>query len=58
MNSILVYCGHEVLHSFFPFNWELHPPTHSKKLAMNIWGVSCWVIIAYYCYAIDFFVKI
>ena len=58
MNSILVYCGHEVLHSFFPFNWELHPPTHSKKLAMNIWGTSCWVIIAYYCYIIGFFVKI
>ncbi|XP_028405101.1 heparan-alpha-glucosaminide N-acetyltransferase-like isoform X2 [Dendronephthya gigantea] len=58
MNSILVYCGHEVLHSFFPFNWELHPPTHGKKLAMNVWGVGLWVLIAYYCYKIDFFVKI
>ncbi|CAB3994078.1 heparan-alpha-glucosaminide N-acetyltransferase-like [Paramuricea clavata] len=40
MNSILVYCGHGVLHFYFPFNWELHPPTHSKKLAMNIWGCT------------------
>ncbi|XP_046863159.1 heparan-alpha-glucosaminide N-acetyltransferase-like isoform X2 [Xenia sp. Carnegie-2017] len=58
MNSILVYCGHEILTFYFPFNWELDKPTHSKKLAMNLWGASCWVIIAYYLYKINFFVKI
>ena len=58
MNSIAVYCGSEVLGKYFPFRWEPVYNTHAEFLAMNVIGVSLWVLISYYMYAIDFFVKI
>ncbi|XP_789038.4 heparan-alpha-glucosaminide N-acetyltransferase isoform X2 [Strongylocentrotus purpuratus] len=58
MNSIAVYCGSEVLGKYFPFCWEPVFNTHAELLAMNVIGASLWVLISYYMYAIDFFVKI
>ncbi|CAK8692393.1 unnamed protein product [Clavelina lepadiformis] len=59
MNSILLYVGHEVLHGCIPFAWgATEYSTHAEYLAMNVIGVGCWVLIAYYCSYIKFFVKI
>lgn len=60
MNSIVMYCGHELLGTYFPFSTRIyvHPPTHTMSLISNILGVSAWITIAYYFYKIKFFVKI
>lgn len=59
MNSILLYVGHEVFQDFIPFSWGAGATsTHGELLAMNMLGTTYWVIIAYYCYKINFFVKI
>ena len=57
MNSILVYMGHEVFHHYFPFSWNA-PQKQLDMLAQSSSGALLWVIIAYYMYFIDFFVKI
>jgi heparan-alpha-glucosaminide N-acetyltransferase len=60
MNSIAVYCGHEILDAFVPFHFITSPgyTTHAPYLTENLIGVGCWVIIAWYWFSIDFFVKI
>jgi len=59
MNSILLYVGHETLGGFIPFSWGItDTATHAEWLTMNLLGVSYWVLIAYYCYKINFFLKI
>jgi len=57
MNSILIYCSHEILNSYFPFSFYT-PNTHLGYLASNLVGVSCWLIIAYRMYQLKFFVNI
>jgi heparan-alpha-glucosaminide N-acetyltransferase len=58
MNSILMYVGSEVLFQF-PFTYEIYTnPTHSNLLLMNVVGTVSWVVVAFYCYKIKFFVKI
>jgi len=57
MNSILMYCGHEILGSYFPFSWDA-PFTHMGQLRMNLVGVSVWLFIAYYAFLQDFFIAI
>lgn len=57
MNSILVYAGSETLKGWFPFSWHAQQ-LNLYLLAENLTGVALWVIIAYYLYTIDFFVKI
>jgi len=59
MNSILLYVGHEVFSDYVPFSWGItQHDTHMKWIAMNMIGVGYWVLIAYYCYKIKFFLKI
>ncbi len=59
MNSILLYVGHEVFADYVPFSWGLtQHDGHDKWLAMNLLGVTYWVLIAYYCFRIKFFLKI
>lgn len=59
MNSILVYCGHELLGGRFPFSWSVTGyVTHAEKLAMNLVGTAAWVFIAYYLHTIKFYLKI
>ncbi|XP_062501623.1 heparan-alpha-glucosaminide N-acetyltransferase-like [Corticium candelabrum] len=57
MNSILVYVGHEMVHRYFPFSWDA-PQEQLDILAQSFVGTCLWVIIAYYLYVIDFFVKV
>ena len=58
MNSILVYIGSELLEGFFPFGWNGMENTHLEYLASNLISISLWLLIAFYWYSIDFFVKI
>ena len=57
MNSILMYVGHELLSNYFPFTFNA-PETHMGQLAQNLLGASTWLVIAYYCYEIKFFIAI
>ena len=57
MNSIAIYCCHEVFDNFVPMHWP-HPDTHAATLTCNILGVSCWVAIAYYWHERGVFYKI
>lgn len=58
MNSILVYVGSELLYGYFPFGWKGMRDSHLEYLASNLISVSLWLLIAFYWYSIDFFVKI
>ena len=58
MNSILVYVGSELLERMFPFGWKGMEDSHLEFLASNVVSVLLWALVAYYWYAIEFFVKI
>jgi heparan-alpha-glucosaminide N-acetyltransferase len=58
LNSILVFCSHEILQYYFPFSWDLQYPTHMSLMLMNVVGVSMWILIARFCDSIKFYVKI
>ena len=58
MNSIMVYCGSELLQDYFPFSWRHNNETHFSLLSSNVVAVGLWILIAYYCYRLKFFVKI
>ena len=50
-NSIVIYCGHEILGGYFPFSFEWDDiNTHGILLLSNCIGVSCWIIIAWYLF--------
>lgn len=57
LNSILIYCCHEILGDYFPFDYY-HADTHAAELTCNLIGVTCWFIIAYRMYQLNFFVNI
>ena len=57
-NSIVVYCGSELLGDFFPFSWNTKHITHAENLAMNLVCVSLWVLISWYMYIQNFFINI
>lgn len=59
MNSILVYVGHEIFSIYILFSWGLtNYSSHAEWLAMSSLGAFYWVLISYYCYSVDFFLKI
>jgi heparan-alpha-glucosaminide N-acetyltransferase len=58
MNSILVYVGSEILQGYFPFSWQQQSNSHLDLLFANLIAVGLWILIAYYWFRIDFFVKI
>ena len=57
MNSIAIYCSHEIMGAYFPFQWDF-ANTHGASLLCSLVGVSLWVLIAYYMHVIKFYVKI
>jgi heparan-alpha-glucosaminide N-acetyltransferase len=57
MNSILVYVGHELVHGYFPFDWN-SDETYTTMMARNVTGTMLWVIIGYYLYKVKIFVKV
>lgn len=58
MNAILLYVGHEVCEEFFPFSWVPFTQSHAELLAMNLWGTSLWIIVAYVLYRKQIFLAI
>jgi predicted acyltransferase len=58
LNSILIFCGHEILQEYFPFEWEQNYPTHMSLMLMNVFGATLWALIARYCYSVKFFLKV
>ena len=58
MNSILVYMGHEILHQYFPFGVYDEKNTHLTFLFSNLISVCIWLLISYYWFSVQFFVKI
>lgn len=58
LNSILLYVGHELTGSVFPFSWTPAGNTHGAYLLMNLWGTSLWGIIAYICHRKKLYVSI
>lgn len=50
MNPILLYMGHEICEEFFPFSWQPFTQTHAELLAMNLWGTSIWLFVAYHLF--------
>jgi len=58
MNSIVIYMGHEILGSFFPFSYDPIANSHAGLLFTNLIGASCWAIIAYYLFLKKIFISI
>jgi len=57
MNSIMIYCCHELLGGRFPFGYYA-PNEHGPQLAANLIAVTAWFIVAYRMFQLDFFVNI
>ena len=58
MNSILIYCGHSLLAEYMPFSYKIYHVNHGTLLQCHVLGTLSWVIIAWYCFSIKFFVKV
>jgi len=59
MNSILLYCGHQVGWMITPFHWALdNMETHAARLPEAMWGVALWLIISYVLYRKKVFVTV
>ncbi|KAN0040246.1 hypothetical protein ACTA71_012136 [Dictyostelium dimigraforme] len=58
MNPITIYCGHEILGTYFPFSFNVTYQTHSLYLLSNCIGVGCWLLIAYQMYRNKLFINI
>ena len=58
MNSILVYVSSDIFYNYFPFMWAEQGNSHLNYLSANIVAVVLWILLSYYWYKIDFFVKI
>lgn len=62
MNSIIMYVGHSLTYSSFPFRWILagrkELNTHFLMTMENLWGTAGWILVAYFLYRNKFFLKI
>ncbi|XP_054719973.1 heparan-alpha-glucosaminide N-acetyltransferase-like isoform X1 [Uloborus diversus] len=57
MNSILLYVGHSLTHTMFPWRWQMES-NHTNELFLSLWGTSLWVLIAIWMYKIKVFVTV
>ena len=57
MNSIVLYAGHDLCSSAFPVQFEVEN-THVKRLALNAYGVTFWMIVAGIMYFKKVFIAI
>ena len=46
MNSIMIYCAHEILSDYFPFHWQTNNQ-HAQLMPCHVLGTSLWVSIAF-----------
>ncbi|GAB1608749.1 heparan-alpha-glucosaminide N-acetyltransferase-like, partial [Argonauta hians] len=57
LNSIVLYCGHNILANYFPINWTVEA-VHWKLLLMDTWGTAFWVIVAYILFRKKIFISL
>lgn len=49
MNAIVLYVGHEIMHSMLPFRWNIGAMnTHFVLLLENGWNAMMWTWVAYF----------
>ena len=59
MNSILLYCGHQIGWQLTPFHWALNNmETHAARLPEAMWGVALWLIISFVLYRKKIFITV
>lgn len=58
MNSIVMYIGHEVTRRMFPWSWQPFYRSHEEYLAMNLWGTTLWMMIAFALYKKKLFISL
>ncbi|CAF3119115.1 unnamed protein product [Rotaria socialis] len=58
MNSIVIYVGHEVCSKSFPIQFQVEEATHAQLLAMHLYGVLFWTIVAGLMYRKKIFIAI
>ncbi|XP_075910972.1 heparan-alpha-glucosaminide N-acetyltransferase isoform X2 [Petromyzon marinus] len=64
MNPLLLYVGHELLASFFPFRWgvpsahPVGPLPHAWPLAQNVAACALWVVVAWRLHHHRLFLKL
>ncbi|XP_041367487.1 heparan-alpha-glucosaminide N-acetyltransferase-like [Gigantopelta aegis] len=57
MNSIVIYCCHDILWRELPINWQIEE-IHWKLLLQDVWGAGFWCIVAYIMFKKKFFVAL
>ncbi|XP_063419703.1 heparan-alpha-glucosaminide N-acetyltransferase-like [Mytilus trossulus] len=57
MNSIVVYCCHDIFYRFFPVNWQIHDD-HLSLLLKAVWDTSIYVVLAYVMFKKKIFVAL
>lgn len=57
MNSIVIYCGHDICGGRFPVQFDVDN-THTKQIAMNFYGSMFWAIVAGILYYNKIFIAI
>ena len=57
MNSIVVYCCHDVFYRFFPVNWKMHED-HLSLLIKAVWDTAIFVALAYVMYRKKIFIAL
>jgi hypothetical protein len=59
MNATVMYVGHMVAYSLWPWHWHFqHMNTHLVLLLENLWGVLLWTLIAASLYRRKWFLSI
>lgn len=57
MNPITIYSGHEIFYNYAPFNFKNQGGHMMALLSCSI-GVGCWLVIAWWLYKNNIFIKI
>jgi heparan-alpha-glucosaminide N-acetyltransferase len=59
MNAIILYVGHSLFHSMWPFHWSVdNMNTHFVLLLENMYTVIVWILISHYLYHKQIFYSI
>lgn len=58
MNSIIIYVGHEACGRAFPVQFQVEQNTHAQLIAMHLYGVIFWTIVAGLMYRQKFFIAV
>ncbi|CAH0386555.1 unnamed protein product [Bemisia tabaci] len=58
-NSTFLYIGHFLCYQMFPWHWIWGKMnTHTIQLAENLWGLSLWILFAYYLHRKKFYLTL